>query len=423
MPKKSAASEKVHDLALANRLLDSFGRIAAILGTPHLDYDQRLARILNCILDYLGVEQGSIMVVAGKKKELVVRAATRTELIGHTQRLDNGSVAAWVARHREPLFIPDIARDKRFRSQCRQHYKKNALLSVPILRNDKLLGIINVTDKAGEENLLKEDITRLLDFTGLVLSLLVQQSLQEELKKQRDTLRQRNQELQRQQAMRAELSKLLIHDLKGPLSEVVANLDILSYSIGAEQREFLEAAQIGCNRAVRMVANLGTIDKIEDGKLSLIRETVDPKVILEESLSSMRGLARIKNIGITLAIPDEELPRVELDRILILRVMQNLLTNALGYSPPGTAITFGCQVLPGGRKLEFFVQDQGTGIPPEKRTAVFEKYARISDRQDALVGTGLGLYFCRLAVELHRGRIGVETPPAGGSRFFFTLPL
>jgi two-component system sensor histidine kinase KdpD len=251
----------------------------------------------------------------------------------------------------------------------------------------------------------------------------VQQSLQEEIKKQRDTLRQRNQELQRQQAMRAELSKLLIHDLKGPLSEVVANLDILSYSIGAEQREFLEAAQIGCNRAVRMVANLGTIDKIEDGKLSLIRETVDPKVILEESLSSMRGLARIKNIGITLAIPDEELPRVELDRILILRVMQNLLTNALGYSPPGTVITFGCQVLPGGRKLEFFVQDQGTGIPPEKRTAVFEKYARISDRQDALVGTGLGLYFCRLAVELHRGRIGVETPPAGGSRFFFTLPL
>lgn len=423
MPKKKTATPmQPPDQNLASRLLDSFGRIAAILHTPHLSDDQRLSRILRCILDYLGVEQGSIMVIAGKKKELVVRAATRTELIGHTQRLDIGSIAGWVAHHREPLFIPDIAKDTRFQGQCRQHYKKNALLSVPILHKNKLLGIINVTDKAGEENLLKEDLTRLLDFTGIVLSLLVQQSLQEEIKKQRDTLRRRNQELQRQQALRAELSKLLIHDLKGPLSEVVANLDILSYSIHDEQREFLEAAQIGCNRAVRMVANLGTIDKIEDGQLNLIRETVDPEVILKESLSSMRGLARIKNINIALSIPDEELPRIELDRILILRVMQNLLTNALGYSPTGTEITFGCRVAD-SRHLEFFVEDQGGGIPPEKRTAIFEKYTRISDKQDALVGTGLGLYFCRLAVELHRGRIGVEDSPAGGSRFFFILPL
>lgn len=422
MPKKTATPKKVHDLDLANRLLDSFGRIAATLNTPQLSHDQRLGRILECILDYLGVEQGSIMTVEAKKKKLVVRAATRTELIGHCQRLDNGSVAAWVARHREPLFIPDISRDERFGGQCRQHYKKNALLSVPILHKEKILGIINVTDKAGEENLLKEDITRLLDFTGIVLSLLLQQSLQEEVKKQRDTLRLRNQELQHQQALRAELSKLLIHDLKGPLSEVVANLDILSYAIHDEQREFLEAAQIGCNRAVRMVANLGTIDKIEDGKLTLLHETVDPKVILDESLSSMRGLARIKNIAINLALPDGELPRVTLDRTLILRVMQNLLTNALGYSPAGSTITFGCQPAPKGR-MEFFVQDQGSGIPPEKRTAIFEKYARISDKQDALVGTGLGLYFCRLAVELHRGRIGVEGAPGGGSRFFFTLPL
>jgi len=421
MPKKTAAPENVPDLDRANRLLDSFGHIAATLNTPQLSHDQRLARILDSILDYLGVEQGSIMVM-DKKGGLIVRAATRTELIGHTQRLDNGSVAAWVAHHREPLFIPDISKDKRFKSQCRKNYKKNALLSVPILHKNKILGIINVTDKAGEDNLLKEDITRLLDFTGLVLSLLLQQGLQDEVKKQRDTLRQRNQELQRQQEMRAELSKLLIHDLKGPLSEVVANLDILSYSIHDEQREFLESAQIGCNRAVRMVANLGTIDKIEDGQLALIRETVDPKVILEESLSSMRGLARIKDIGITMAMPDEDLPPIELDRILILRVMQNLLTNALGYSPAGTTISFGCRVVD-SRRLEFFVEDQGAGIPPEKRGTIFEKYTRISDKQDALVGTGLGLYFCRLAVELHRGKIGVEGTPTGGSRFSFTLPL
>lgn len=420
--KTTSAALKLHDLTLANRLLDSFAKIAEVLNAPQFDFDRRLSSILDIILGYLGVEQGSIMVLE-KKKNLVVRAATRPELLGHRQTMGNGSVAAWVAEHRQPLFIPDIARDKRFKGQCRQHYKKNALLSVPVIHKDKVIGIINVTDKIGDHELLKKDTARLLDFTSVILSLLVQQGLQQELKKQRDTLRKRNQELYRQQRMRAELSKLLVHDLKGPLSEVVANLDILSYSIPADQREFLEAAQIGCNKAVRMVANLATIDKIEDGRLQLLGETVDPKIILEESHSSMRGLARIKEIDLVLAIPDEELPPVELDRILILRVMQNLLTNALGYSPSRTQITFGCRLLPGGRRLEFYVHDQGPGIPPEKQETIFEKYARISDKQDALVGTGLGLYFCKLAVELHRGRIGIESAPNLGSRFFFTLPL
>jgi len=69
------------------------------------------------------------------------------------------------------------------------------------------------------------------------------------------------------------------------------------------------------------------------------------------------------------------------------------------------------------------VQDQGPGIPAAKHRTIFEKYARISDKQDALVGTGLGLYFCRLAVEIHRGRIGVESEPGKGSRFYVRLPL
>lgn len=412
----------MRDLELANRLLDSFSRIAGVINTQHLDYHGRLGRILEVILEYLRVEQGSLMVLE-RKKYLVVRAASRAEIIGHEQTIDDErSVASWVARHQEPLFLKDISKDKRFDTICRSSYKKNSLLSMPILHKGKVLGVINVTDKIGDRDLLKEDITRLFDFSSVILSLLVQENLQQDLRRQQRILQERNQELRHQEVLRAELSSMLIHDLKGPLSEVVANLDILSYTVSEENREFLESAQMGCDRAVRMVSNLVTIGKIEDGKLAPIKEVVDPRPMLAECLSSIKGMAKIKDVALVLET-EADLPQIALDRILILRVLQNLLTNALGYCPGNTTIHFGCRRVPGKKRLEFYVQDQGPGIPESKRRLIFEKYARISDKQDALVGTGLGLYFCRLAVEIHRGRIGVESEPGQGSRFYFSLPL
>ena len=414
--------KNMRDLELANRLLDSFSRIAGVINTPRLDYPTRLGRILAVILEYLGVEQGSLMVLE-RKKYLVVRAASRAELIGHEQNIeDERSVASWVARHQEPLFIKDICKDKRFGGQCRGKYRRNSLLSMPILHKGKVLGVINVTDKIGDRDLLKEDITRLFDFSSVILSLLVQENLQQDLRRQQRILRERNKELRHQETLRADLSRMLIHDLKGPLSEVVANLDILSYTVSEENREFLESAQMGCDRAVRMVSNLVTIGKIEDGKLTPIKEVVAVRPMLAECLCSIKGMAKIKDIELILEA-DEDLPRIALDRILILRVLQNLLTNALGYCPSNTTIRFGCRLVPGKKQLEFYVRDQGPGIPAAKHRTIFEKYARISDKQDALVGTGLGLYFCRLAVDIHRGRIGVESEPEKGSRFYFRLPL
>ena len=406
----------------ANRLLNSFSHIAEVLNTPRLDYHARLSRILEIILGYLGVEQGSLMVLE-RKKYLVVRAASRPEILGQEQIItDEGSVASWVANHQEPLFIRDISKDARFGGTCCGSYKKNSLLSIPILHNSKILGVINVNDKIGPRDLLKEDITRLFDFSSVILSLLVQENLQHDLRRQQRILRERNRELRHQEALRGELSCMLIHDLKGPLSEVVANLDILSYTVSGKNREFLDSAQMGCDRAVRMVSNLVSIGKIEDGKLVPIKEIIAVPPLLAECLSSVKGMARIKEVELILEV-EPELPQIGLDRTLILRVLQNLLTNALGYCAGKSTIRFGCRRVQGKKQLEFYVLDQGPGIQAAKQGVIFEKYARISNQQDALNGTGLGLYFCRLAVEIHRGRIFVQSEPGKGSRFYFTLPL
>lgn len=413
------ANTTVKNLDQAHHLLKNISLIIQILNEKNANLNVSLNRILGLLLDYLGVEQGSIMVL--EKRELVVAAATRTDIIGKKQPLDDDSVAAWVARTSNPIFIPDISHDERFHAR-NGFYKKNAILSAPILQDGKLLGVINATDKGGDKDLLQEDIAYLLDFSSLIISILVQQKMQKELQRQRNILKKKNQELKRQEKLRDDLYRLLIHDLKAPLAEVVANLDILSYSIMGENREFLESAQIGCDRTERMISNLITINSIEDGKIKPSVEDVSIHSLLEEARSAITGLARIKNVNIITELT-QDLPPLFLDRVLILRVLQNLLTNALSYTKENSDITLGCHILPGTSKVKFFVQDQGPGIPQEQQASIFEKYSRVSSLQDALVGTGLGLYFCKLAVELHKGEIGIKSAPGQGCMFHFTLPI
>lgn len=402
-----------------NRLLKSLFQIADVMNARKLTPSSMMDRVLQVVLEYLGVEQGSLMVL--EKNRLVVRAATRPEIIGHRQSLTDDSVAAWVVRHAKPLFIPDIAKDKRF-AKREGIYKKDSLLSAPVIHKDQVIGVINASDRTGGMDLLKDDITYLLYFSSFILWTLIQENLRKKITAQRNTLKKRNSELRRQEEMRSYLNRMLMHDLKTPLSEVVANLDILSYSISGEQKEFLEAAQLGCDRAVRMVANLVTTDKIADGKQQLLYEETDCRSLLGEAISSIKGLARIKGIDLRQQEAAPDCPMITVDRTLILRVLQNLLTNSLSYTEPDSIITAGFNTT-GKNHIEFFVQDQGPGIAPAQQETIFDKYARISSKQDALVGTGLGLHFCKLAVELHNGRIGVLSAEGKGSRFFFKLPI
>ncbi|MEJ2691380.1 MAG: GAF domain-containing protein [Deltaproteobacteria bacterium] len=340
---------KLHDFRqlqeqpqLATRLLESISAIVEVINSRRLLSGRRLARILDIIVDYLGVEQGSILILAPGRK-LVVEAATREELIGQSQPLDGDTISAIVARNGTTEFIKDLTRDPRFKD-CpgKDSYRTKSLLSVPIMQDSKVLGVINVTDKCADKDLLKEDATYLLNFASLVLSLIAQEKMLAEIKKQGKSLKNKNMKLRRAQVLQAELSRMLIHDIKGPLSEVVANLDILSYSASEEQREFLESAQLACDRAVRMASDLGAVAKIEDRSMKLIKELVEPIELLDEALTSVKGLARIKNVAFRQETPDN-LPAVRIDRVLVQRVLQNLLINALGYSGREEASSLLCR--------------------------------------------------------------------------------
>jgi len=404
-------------------LLEVLIIINSISNDRGLSFGQRLQHLLLEIVRCMKARSGSIMLVKGIKS-LDVVASTNPELIGIKQPLDEESPSTWVVKNKATLYVDSISMNTVFQKRF-DHYQGDALLLVPIIGNKKIIGVLSVTDKVGNDIFSKEEQEALLNIAGQIISALENQRLTESLKRKRRTLRQKNLQLRKLEKLKTNLFNMLIHDLKGPISELIANLDILSYTVSDENQEYVESAKIGCDTLYRMVSNLLDIARLEEGRLDLIYEKINPKDLTKEALARLFGLVRMKGL-----IIEEKFSSPKTmdffwgDRGILLRVLQNLLTNAIDYSPPGKAIEVGFDYLKKSPEIEFFVKDKGPGVPPESQEAIFDKYLQLEKKRDGRIyTTGLGLTFCKMAVEAHKGKISVESENQQGSRFFFILPL
>lgn len=402
-------------------LLEYFIAINKISNDPDFNFDDRLQRILEIILKCLQVKNGSIMLRKGKKLEVI--AASNPVIRGIQQSLDEDSVSSWVAKHQEPVLISNLDTDGRFVKQSGR-YEKDAFLSVPIISNGETIGVLNVTDKIESSGFAIEEKQILLNVAGLVIDTLEKQKLIQMLQKKERTLQQKNRKLRKGEKLKTELFNMLIHDLKGPISETVANLDILTYTVDEENRDFVQSAQTGCFTLLRMVGNLLDIAKSEEGRLNLLYETINGRDLVKEAIARLFGLATIKEVQLAEDYPAKDSNgEFWADRGLLLRVLQNLLSNAIEHSPSHSTIKLG-YCCPNSRVIEFFVTDEGSGIPAEYHKSIFDKYIQIEKKNDGRIyTTGLGLTFCKVAVHAHKGKIGLSSEAGKGSRFSFTLPL
>ena len=409
-------------MAKEKRLLEALIAINLISNDKGLDEDQKLHHILLEIVRCMRAKSGSIMLVKGLKS-LEVVASTSPELIGIKQPLDEESPSTWVVKNKATLYIDSISMNTVFQKRF-DHYEGDALLLVPIIDNKKVISVLSVTDKIGKDIFSKEEQEALLMIAGQVITALENQRLTESLKRKKRALQKKNLQLIRLEKLKTNLFNMLIHDLKGPISELIANLDILSYTLSDENQDYVESAKTGCDTLYRMVSNLLDIARVEESSLTLIYEKIDSQNLIKEALARLFGLVKMKELSFVEKFPSSK--TIDFfwgDRGILLRVLQNLLTNAINYSPPGETIEVGFEYLKSA-KIQFFVKDKGPGVPPEYQESIFDKYFQLEKKADGRTyTTGLGLTFCKMAVEAHRGKIGVESENQEGSRFFFILPL
>lgn len=244
-----------------------------------------------------------------------------------------------------------------------------------------------------------------------------------QLQHQVDTLRTEKQRLEELSRLRQQTSELIIHDLRNPLGTIAIALRMLSLTLPEEllqaNREILEVAQASCNRMQRLVDSLLEVSRMEGGEAQYLWSQVD-LAALTDDVAKSTALSERRNIRIELQFPPR-LPPIIADRDKIERVLINLLDNALKFSPDDGLVRVTGELENGGVRIT--VADNGPGIPPEEQEHIFERFVQYGDSPVRARGFGLGLVYCRLAVEGHGGKIWVESTPGAGSRFIFTLPM
>ena len=223
--------------------------------------------------------------------------------------------------------------------------------------------------------------------------------------------------------MKDEFISIVSHELRTPLASMRGSLGLvasgLAGALDARGKRLLEIALQNTDRLVRLVNDILDAERLATGDLLVEPRPVDAADLVREAADAVREDAA--RAGVALEAEPVPLP-LQADPGRVVQTLVSLLSNAVKFSPAGGTVRL--ETVPGEGEVRFRVVDQGPGVPPEQRDAVFQPFRQL-DSSDArrTGGTGLGLAICRSIVRRHGGEIWVEDAPGGGSAFCFTLPL
>lgn len=221
--------------------------------------------------------------------------------------------------------------------------------------------------------------------------------------------------------MKQEVVAMITHDLRTPLAVIENFLEMLGMGALGEMNEkgdrLLTLAERGARRMMNLINDLLDIEKIKAGMMELSKSDVPVSDIFEEAAESLSGWAT--EHGVTLKCePTDLVAHVDSDRIC--RVVSNLVSNAVKYSPAYTEVNVSAASNNG--HIAIAIRDQGRGIPQEKIATIFDRFEQVRSTEDQKTGSGLGLAICKAIVELHGGSITVESEEGKGSTFTFQVP-
>jgi signal transduction histidine kinase len=243
------------------------------------------------------------------------------------------------------------------------------------------------------------------------------------LRRQDATIRRQMERLRELESLKDDLASLLVHDLRNPLAGMVAFLEVLreemSGSAKPEELDDLDQALISANRMRGALNEMLRLRELEGEGVKLRRERLSLSAAVDEALATAQGDARARNVEVRRANGDEAV--IDADRDLVVRSVENLVHNAVRYSPRGGAVEVTIRIGNGGAHVD--VADRGPGVPDAMKARVFEKFATVEGRgSKGRSGFGLGLYLVHMAVTAHGGSASVRDREGGGSIFSMFFP-
>ncbi|TVT43390.1 histidine kinase [Hymenobacter setariae] len=280
---------------------------------------------------------------------------------------------------------------------------------------------------AGEEQISYDNVVGILKESQQLLEANRQlQKQSRQLQRLTDELRQAYQQLQALDQQKDEFLYTVTHELRTPLTSIRALAEILADNPDLEEEErerFHNTIGREAERLTRLISLILDLEKLESGQATLVRAPVALAEVAAEAAEAVGQLARAKGIALHLDVP-AALPALPADRDRLMQVLINLLSNAVKACPPGGTGRIGVLAWPAADALLLCVEDNGKGIASAEHHQIFDKFFQAQHQNMRKPeGSGLGLAITKKLVELHQGRIWVESAPEQGARFFVELPL
>jgi two-component system, NtrC family, sensor kinase len=348
------------------------------------------------------------------------RDATVAPALGGVTTMPRGhGVTTQVAELRQPVQIHDITVEGAYDSPVRRPLIEaghRALLGVPLLHEDEVLGVLAVTRKT--PGAFAPEIVRLLTTFATQSALAIQNA------RLFSELADKSRQLEVASQHKSEFLANMSHELRTPLNAIIGFSEVLSEKMFGElnekQEEYLKDIYASGTHLLSLINDILDLSKVEAGRMELELSDFHLPTALDSALTLVRERAGRRGIALHMNV-DSRVGQIQADERKVRQVVLNLLSNAIKFTPEGGRIEVAA--VPKDGFVEVSVSDTGIGIAPEDQEKVFEEFRQVGTADKKVEGTGLGLTLCRKFVELHGGRIWVKSQVGAGSTFTFTIPV
>lgn len=363
--------------------------------------------------------RGAVILVVDDSPETLRLMCSFLSELGYDPRpASSGKIALEFAKIQAPdLVLLDVAMtDMDGLETCRRLKALPSFAQVPVIFVSVLTDVIDKVqafESGGVDYITKP--VRSEEVAVRVATQLRVHRLQRELAAQNAALRERARQLEELERLRDGYIHMIIHDLRSPMTGLGLSLDLIGdlTTNDGELRPLVEEARASLERARDLTEQVLRINQLEAGVVRLKTQHAELSNLIDEVLTQSRPI--LTTIPV---VVEGNAAAVVCDPEMVRRVMENLLSNAVRFTPPGGQVRIVLSQRDG--LAEVRIQDQGPGVEAQNRERIFDKFHRGSD---AYHGYGLGLSYCKLAIEAHKGRIWVAESPGGGASFQFELPL
>ncbi|MFN8447119.1 MAG: ATP-binding protein [Anaerolineae bacterium] len=402
-------------------------RLARALHYQGLDANNVLYTALSMTCTAIDVTKGGILTFddGGEVRDVLLPGAEDED----EQRLWHILLAegflGFVQHGQHTIYVRDTRADARW-TQLPESWQGSAI-GIPLMHHSNLLGALIMVHP--QVDYFRDDVSEFLEEAGGLIAAAYENALgTQRLEAQAQSANQYYEQLQQKtgettqlEQLRRDLASMTYHDLRGLLQNIYSSLSGMEPYVKDQviAMSLHRLAMQSARQMTRMVKGLLDIDVLEQGSKVVNKRRIPLRPMLDEVMELVRPSADQADQSISCEMADS-LPDVQIDADMITRVLVNLIENAIKHTPANGRVTLRVRVK--RDTVSFSVSDTGPGIPANHMKEIFDKFYRIR-HTNAPTGVGLGLAFCRLAVEAHGGRIWVENLPDSGAVFTFTLPL